>query len=105
VLELFLSENKNNSSGSDHLFCLLQLSVPSFLRWKLADLWDDLLVQVHVELVSLLWDTLGGATPSAAFRFSGRKITHSPDLAAKWIDLGLISSSGSPLISGALIVK
>jgi len=31
-----------------------------------ADLWDDLLVKVHVELVSLLWDTLGGATPSAS---------------------------------------
>ena len=31
VLELLLSENKNNSSGSDHLFCLLHLSAPSYV--------------------------------------------------------------------------
>jgi hypothetical protein len=30
VLELLLSENKNNSSGSDHLFCLLHVLAPSF---------------------------------------------------------------------------
>jgi hypothetical protein len=71
---------------------------------KLADLWDDLLVQVHVELVSLLGDTLGSAVLLVLLQFRGDQ-TYSPDLAEKWIDLGLISSSGSPLISGALIVK
>lgn len=44
VLELLLSENKNDSSGSDHLFCLLQLSARSSLGWRVADLWNDLLV-------------------------------------------------------------
>jgi hypothetical protein len=71
---------------------------------EVAYFWDDLLVQVHVELVSLLWDTLGSAVLSVLLQFRGDK-TYSPDLAEKWIDLGLISSSGSPLISGALIVK
>jgi hypothetical protein len=103
VLELFLSENKNNSSGSDHLFRLLHLLALSSMMWN-AYFRDDLLVQVHVELVSLLWDTLGSAVLLVLIQFRGDQ-TYSPDLAEKWIDLGLISSSGSPLISGALIVK
>ena len=44
VLELLLSENKNDSSRSNHLFCLLQISARSSLGWRVADLWNDLLV-------------------------------------------------------------
>jgi hypothetical protein len=70
VLELLLSENKNNSSGSDHLFCLLHLLALSSMMWD-AYFRDDLLVQVHVELVSLLWDTLGSAILSVLLQFRG----------------------------------
>jgi hypothetical protein len=67
-------------------FVSYNLSAASFASCAIADLWDDLLEEIQVELVCLLWDTLGRATPSARVKSWGRNETHSPALAEKEMD-------------------